>query len=356
MITSLSIQNFRGLKQVTLNDLRSVNLIVGGNNTGKTSVLEALVLLFGDGTSVGNLPFTFRANQSGGSSRDDHNDREHFWSWLFFDRDVGNPISIAARLDPDATVRLASKCVPESGVSSGPRLATVTRTDSRVADTTVPRPGRNPSGTVDLFEISDHQLRVNSPNSPAELRLAVLSTRPTNPALDAENFNQVALLADGERRIENLMREIEPRLTRLRYARHPGTNGHLIFADVGLSRAVPVSQMGQAFNRILHIYTHILAHRSNVVLVDEIENGIFCDAMPEVWRGLLAICEQEGVQIFATTHSRECVMAAQSIAKERGKDELCVQRLQLVKGQVEAARLGTKQLELAAEMGLEVRA
>lgn len=358
MITSLSINNFRGLKQVTLNDLRSVNLIVGGNNTGKTSVLEALVLLFGDGTSIGNLSFAFRANQSGGNSRDDHNDREHFWSWLFFDRNVGNSISVAAKFEPDATIKLESEYTAEARNSDVRRQTTINRSDSRIPTFTISGSGQEilrQRRDNTLFTIGDNQLTINSPSAPDGFRLTVLSTRPTNPALDAESFNQVALLADGERRVENLMREIEPRLTRLRYARQPGTNGHLIFADVGLSRAVPVSQMGQAFNRILHIYTHILDHRSNVVLVDEIENGIFCDAMPEVWRGLLAICEQEGVQIFATTHSRECVMAAQSIAKERGKDELCVQRLQLVKGQVEAARLGVKQLELAAEMGLEVR-
>ena len=151
------------------------------------------------------------------------------------------------------------------------------------------------------------------------------------------------------------MREIEPRLKRLRYAKLPNTTAPQIFADLGLSRAVPTSQMGQAFNRILHIYTHVLAQRVNVLLVDEIENGIFSEAMPVVWRGLLAICEQEGVQIFATTHSRECVMAAQAISQERGKDELCVQRMQLVKGSVEAVRLGDKHLEMAAEMGLEVR-
>ena len=152
------------------------------------------------------------------------------------------------------------------------------------------------------------------------------------------------------------MREIEPRLKRLRYAKLPRTTAPLIFADIGLSRAVPSSQMGQAFNRILHIYTQVLAHRINVLLVDEIENGVFSESMPIVWRGLMAICEQEGVQIFATTHSRECVMAAHSIAQERGKDELSVQRLQIVKGAVEAVRLGGQHLQVAAEMGLEVRA
>ena len=48
-------------------------------------------------------------------------------------------------------------------------------------------------------------------------------------------------------------------------------------------------------------------------------------------------------------------MAAHSVAHERGKDELAVQRLQLVKKKIEAFRLGVQHLEVASEMGLEVR-
>lgn len=250
---------------------------------------------------------------------------------------------------------MESKQEPSEGYGDGRMDTKVGRWDFRGTEKVGLEISRAILKPINLFQIASYDMRVGGADAPADYRLSVLPTRPTSPDRDADYYNQVSLLADGERRVEELMKKIEPNLTRLRYAKQPNTSAHLVFADVGLSRAVPVSQMGQAFNRILHIYTHILAHRINVLLVDEIENGIFCDAMPEVWRGLLAICEQENVQIFATTHSRECVMAAQAIAHERGKDELCVQRLQLVNDQVEAARLGGKQLELAAEMNLEVR-
>jgi hypothetical protein len=172
---------------------------------------------------------------------------------------------------------------------------------------------------------------------------------------DAEKYNQVALESDGEIRFERIMREVEPRLKRLRYAKLPGTGSPLVFADIGLSRAVPATQMGQAFNRLLHIYAEILASKANVLLIDEIENGIFSESLEMIWKGLFAVCEEQKVQIFATTHSRECVMAANSAAHDRGKDELSVQRLQMVDGKIEAVRLGIEHLEVAAEMGLEVR-
>jgi ABC-type branched-subunit amino acid transport system ATPase component len=179
--------------------------------------------------------------------------------------------------------------------------------------------------------------------------------QPPNPVEAAERFNEIAQVRDGEQRFEEAMRHIDSRVKRLRYLKPPRTSTPLVYVDLGLSKILPATQMGQAFNRLLHIYAEIVVAQAKILLVDEIENGIYSESLQVIWKGLLTICEQEGVQLFATTHSRECVMAAHAAAKERGKDDLCVQRLQLVKEQVEAVRLGEKHLELAAEMGLEVR-
>ena len=57
MYESIRIQNFRGLKDLTIENLGRVNLLVGANNVGKTSVLEALALLRAcqEGTEIQQL-------------------------------------------------------------------------------------------------------------------------------------------------------------------------------------------------------------------------------------------------------------------------------------------------------------
>ena len=47
MYKSFHVQNFRGFKDLELNDLARINLIAGENNIGKTSLLEALFLFSG---------------------------------------------------------------------------------------------------------------------------------------------------------------------------------------------------------------------------------------------------------------------------------------------------------------------
>ena len=46
-IQNLHVQSFRGIKDLEVERLNHINLIVGDNNCGKTSVLEALLLLRG---------------------------------------------------------------------------------------------------------------------------------------------------------------------------------------------------------------------------------------------------------------------------------------------------------------------
>jgi hypothetical protein len=362
MITGLQIRNFRGLKDVTFRELRRINLLVGGNDTGKTSVLEALILLLGDGSQVRELPFTFRNNQSGRQAGNNLDDKENFWSWLFYDRNSDNEIGIIAEMDSNQMLSLTTHTVLEGNYPNAAKIPVLVRSDGVRPKAPVdqfgnyqPNPAGGPQPVQELIRFERNQINLIGRPSPTTFQVSRLSVRPSDPVQDAEKYNQISLESEGEHRFEQIMREVEPRLKRLRYAKLPGTTSPLVFADIGLSRAVPATQMGQAFNRILHIYAEILTSKTNVLLIDEIENGIFSESLPLIWKGLLAVCEQQQVQIFATTHSRECVMAANSAAHERGKDELSVQRLQIVKGKIEAVRLGVQHLEVASEMGLEVR-
>jgi hypothetical protein len=343
MITNLQIRNFRGLKDVTLRELRQVNLLVGGNDTGKTSVLEAMILLLGDTNLIKELPFTFRNNQSGGhNNQHNFDDKENFWPWLFYDRNSQNPVEIKGLTDDGQTLNLSSSIEQSPGFVGNSQFPIIVRD----------LPGKGPAI---LLQFHPQDVMVQNQASPDNFRISRLSVRPSHPVEDAEKYNQIALEADGEKRFEAIMREVEPRLKRLRYAKLPNTSSPLVFVDLGLSRAVPATQMGQAFNRLLHIYAEILTSQTNVLLIDEVENGIFSESLPLIWKGLFAICQQQNVQIFATTHSRECIMAAYQAAEDRNQDELSVQRLQFVNGNIEAVRLGKKHLEMAAEMGLEVR-
>src|ERR1035438_5910228 len=95
MLKSLHIKNFRGLRDLTIEPLKRVNLITGQNNTGKTGVLEALALLLSEPSPqhCGYLPNLFRIAAGDW--------KENFWKWLFYNKDLTKNVEINTSFDRD---------------------------------------------------------------------------------------------------------------------------------------------------------------------------------------------------------------------------------------------------------------
>ncbi len=85
----------------------------------------------------------------------------------------------------------------------------------------------------------------------------------------------------------------------------------MIWVDVGLREFVPLPAMGGGMTHIAHLVLTAATAQGGVMLVDEIENGLHHSVLPDVWRVVEKVAEQFSVQIFATTHSFECLEAAQ---------------------------------------------
>jgi len=186
-------------------------------------------------------------------------------------------------------------------------------------------------------------------------KVCILSVRPTNPVDDAELYNEAALQKEGEARMEQLMTLVEPRLKRLRYSKLPGTSGPLVYADIGIRSFLPSTQMGHAFSRVLHIYVQTLVSKAEVFLIDEIENGIHHEVLPLFWKGLFELSKSESVQIFATTHSAECIRAAHDASKGNGGYDFALHRLQREKGDIRAVTHDQGMIEAAMKTDLELR-
>jgi len=92
-----------------------------------------------------------------------------------------------------------------------------------------------------------------------------------------------------------------------------------------------------------------------VLWVDEIENGLYYETMPQIWKGIATLAASEKIQVFATTHSRECLIAAHETMKAMPSYDFALHRLQQVNGRLEAVTHDQGMLEVALNSGLEVR-
>ena len=92
-----------------------------------------------------------------------------------------------------------------------------------------------------------------------------------------------------------------------------------------------------------------------LVLIDEIENGLHYSAQRKVFSNLLTMAKEFNVQIFATTHSSECIRAAYRSFEEKDRPEFAFYRLSCVKDETKAVYFDNEMMETSIEFRMEIR-
>ncbi|MCA3644025.1 MAG: ATP-binding protein [Methylobacterium sp.] len=91
---------------------------------------------------------------------------------------------------------------------------------------------------------------------------------------------------------------------------------------------LPVAMMSGAVNRTLAILLSIAARKNAVVLVDEMENGIFYKNYRTIWAAIIGFCKTFNTQLFTTTHSLEWLRALFDENPNDLKDLIAVWRVE----------------------------
>lgn len=88
------------------------------------------------------------------------------------------------------------------------------------------------------------------------------------------------------------------------------TGAPAIFATIkGSQRKLPLANVSAGINRMMSIMLAISSAERSIIIVDEIENGIFHSHLASIWRTLLSLLSEYKCQLFASTHSQECLEA-----------------------------------------------
>lgn len=338
MFQYLTISNFRGLSNLKVCPLNRINLIAGSNDVGKTAVLEAIYLLFSS-SKAQDFSNVFRPSASDSQNID-------FWFWLFPEKDGKKAVQVEVgkingREDWQyrTSLRIDLPAQPPNEQSfvisydeAGPNQ-TVKNLGSWVG-----RPDRGWSGVGGI---------VHPP-------MVSFSTNDLSPDKVADAYNEVAKFKDGEAKMESRMRHLEPRLKRLRYLKM-GTTPE-VYADLGFDQLVPVTQFGSAFYRLLTIFSMALANRAKILLIDEIENSLHYSTFLNIWSEFAKMAKEEDMQIFATTHSEECIKAAHEAMIQARSYDLTVHRVQRLKeGTTEVISHTQDMLTASFDTGLPIR-
>ncbi len=364
MISSLHVAGYRGFETFDMAGLGRVNLLVGTNSSGKTSILEALYLLAtgGDPATLQNVQWRRGERSAPEPDLRRPQSTELDVSHLFTGHKAraGAAFTISGRnRAPEDLVRVSvaelspkeqAELFPRQDAESRSRLALRIHVEvqSRVADDVLPL---TPTGGIRLDLFRDRAAGI----MPAQL----ITTESVESEELVALWDKVAL-TPSEEMVLRALRFVDPDIERLaaqagRFPHSPSSRGGFIVKTRRHDVPVPIGSMGDGIWRMLAMAIAITQSAGGFLLVDEIDTGLHYTVMSDMWRLIFRSARELDVQVFATSHSLDCVqsLASVCVAETDADNQVTLQRIE--SGSARAVPYTEHEIRQAAERNIEVR-
>ena len=304
MFNTIKIKNLRAITNLEVDNIGQVNLFVGQNNCGKTTLLEALFFLIG--ATNPRLPINANIFRGLGFLRNE------WWDTFFHNLDSSTNIIISGSIsntkeEQKLEIRpIIEKQVSAESVSSNMVSINVNGGDSK--------PAFMPEGLELLYTSS------KDPTAKTQSRIVIkedqLLTKGTRESSIRGVFVSPSTRFDWKPRFSSIQRkkkinelisslkEIDPSILDIRL-----NDVGILEVDMGLPNLIPVNLLGGGMANFLSVALAMLDSRDGIVLIDEIENGLHYSMLHKLWQAVFSWSHELNVQVFTTTHSNECIKA-----------------------------------------------
>lgn len=396
LLKTLRIKNFRLFENLEFNQLGRINLLVGRNNAGKSTVLEALRIYAAVG-SPKLLQELLKSHDEAGASKgrfrfesffpDNFSLKEGKESIYIgnFDQDdyltmkntyfileepstanSGDEKSLLRRLLQRRKMEVDYQAVSKY---DGVRKALKIEARNSRLNQDIVRNQLDPPGIFNIwldyrsfdeedYEVGDawlfeHNVTVPCCHVPSGLL----------PATELKGmWNKISLTLYGKKVIEALQ-IIDPKVEALAFIPTDTPTEEVPFVNIGQDQPVPLKRAGEGMSRLLQLVLSIINAKGGLLLIDEFENGLHYSIQPKVWQLLMELATKLDVQVFATTHDWDCVKSLQQAVEEVSEQkptEVFLFHLGRSlgvddKGRVIATEYNNDELKTATQAELEVR-
>jgi hypothetical protein len=375
MLTSFSIKNFRLFDKLEISRLGRINLVVGRNNSGKSALLEGIEI-YCSNAQPHVLADLVTARQEGWTGQSQLNGEAAGLNpirHLFLNHhlpSLGHEGIAVGPLEPTSEqlkIDLAAYRV-EIGDDPGERFFALVEPDEKLEDPSeidlalVVREGERVRRLFWLgrdFEKEANRSRrstVLSPPSPKYPAVVVPTRNMTDERL-ATLWDQISLTGLDQEVVTGLQL-LEPAITGIAFVEGAGRirpNRLPLVKTGNTSEPLPLKSMGDGMMRLFHIIVALVNARNGLLLIDEFENGLHWSVQPKIWQTVFRLAQRLDVQVFATTHSRDCVVGYESAWRE-AEDQGAFFRLNVKSGGgVFATSYSCETLSDALETDVEIR-
>lgn len=319
-IKTLSIDSYRGLEELNIENLGFINILVGDNNVGKTSVLEAIQFLSNP------TKFTLFKLLRGREGRIRMNiadsfryifdiKQENFYKFQIkgIVKNQEEIVTIKAKKEKrffdlielsKTNSLLRHKLKYRDSLSEGQEELEnfLVRIDS------ILHPSKNKifsdeDGFEYNFEINKYSSSLFRINDITSLKVNFIQTIDH---LVANPFSNLIKTKEIKDKAINLLKEFDNTIEDLRYIEDDNRN-YVPVIETNNGNYIPLSLYGDGLKKVLLLLDSIISVKDGILLIDEFETGLHTSIMKKVFKFMSEIAETLNVQLFLTTHSLEAV-------------------------------------------------
>ena len=308
MLKVLNLRQYRGFESYQLADLARVNLVVGKNNSGKTSILEAVELLLSEGSVSALLESAQRRDELSGDVRYAPDISHVFYGHLC------TPGASFELSSSPSHQRLAGQIlsIEEVGEDADRWEMMVKRYPGHDRD-------EEPVAAFGLSLAFDQQRPIMLPitENGSFIRGPWSRTRGNGHSRRTVNFLNLRLSSmqsawnavleeKREKEIVEAMRILLPKIDSIQFEVGDWRKGILI-GQQDVQLRLPIGSYGDGMRRLLAISLALVGTKNGCLLIDEIDTGLHWTVMEDMWRLVVEAAQRYNVQVFATTHSYDCI-------------------------------------------------
>ena len=307
---NIEIKNFRGIDHLKIDDFSRVNVLLGQNNSGKTTVLEAIAMLMS--MSNPDIPQAINAVRA----------RKPFSKFIdiqyyFNNLNVATPPEVAAEQTDGGSrhLKLALSYVfdeladPQNEPQQ--QMGTIKYVNTLEMNFDVSN-GASKQSYQSWLRVNSQGLVVNRKVADGYLENKRAWLTPSD-LMTSNLANDLAELFKRNRKdtILALLKLFDPRI-----------NGIEILTDdiyvgfEGMTQMLSLSMMGDGLRRYLNIVAAAANPLTNILLIDEIDNGLHYSVYRKLWQSLFALASATDKQIFVSTHSKETLYYLNEMLQE----------------------------------------
>ncbi|MBI9094303.1 MAG: AAA family ATPase [Sphaerochaeta sp.] len=322
-ISELNIATYRGIKELSIENLGMVNVLLGDNNTGKTSVLEAIQILCNP-CEYNLIRVARQRDKYRTSLRMGINTFESFR--YLFDNSPQTENSNKLEFSISGILEGGKQVVSVTGEistrlidSKDPEMKYLLRqkTDQTLIENHIEIPefigeisatytgDRQPElfpekiTKIGVSEVS----RIFQGNKERPL-VKVKSLQVMDHIID-NSFEEIIKRPQNKEQAVLLLREFDENITDIRYINNEGRFFPVV--EKNNSEYLPLSMYGDGMKKALSMANAIMSCQSGVVLIDEFETALHTTSMSKVFKFIMTVSKKFNVQLFLTTHSLEAV-------------------------------------------------